>query len=151
VVRRPGTSFKHNWSIAMPLLYFGFLSVALLWLFFALVWAAALLFWPITLLIAAWVLWRGRGRWSSGEAGGRPERMQRPVRRDAGRNEAFRNEAFEGYREETLHRLDEEQGKFRDFLERLRRSRDKQEFDAYMAARRARPAVEGPHGSTSPA
>ena len=38
-------------------------------------------------------------------------------------------------------RLDEEHGKFREFLQRLRRSRDKQEFDAFMAGRRGRPAI----------
>jgi Protein of unknown function (DUF2852) len=134
----------------MPLLYFGFLSVALVWLIFAMVWAVALLFWPITLLIAAWFLWRGRKRWSPRHAGN-PEQRSAPVRSGSGRHDPLRNQAFEAYREETLHRLDEEQGRFRDFLERLRSSRDKQEFDAYMSARRGRPAVEGPHGGASPA
>jgi tRNA A-37 threonylcarbamoyl transferase component Bud32 len=40
-----------------------------------------------------------------------------------------------------MNRIDEEQEKFREFLQRLRRSRDRQEFDQYMAARRSgRPA-----------
>ncbi len=52
-----------------------------------------------------------------------------------------RNGAFEAYREETMRRLDEESAKFREFLQRLRRSRDKQEFDAFIDGRRGRPAI----------
>jgi hypothetical protein len=52
-----------------------------------------------------------------------------------------RNTAFDDYRRETLSRLDEESAKFREFLQRLRRSRDKQEFDRFMAERRPRPSL----------
>jgi hypothetical protein len=48
------------------------------------------------------------------------------------------NRAFDEYREETLRRLEEEQREFRDFLVRLRMAKDKQEFDQFMADRRAR-------------
>ncbi len=44
--------------------------------------------------------------------------------------------AFDEYREEALRRLEEERGKFADFLERLRKSRDKEAFDRFMAERR---------------
>ena len=45
------------------------------------------------------------------------------------------NSAFDDYRAETLHRLEEEQKEFQEYLERLRRARDKAEFDSFMAER----------------
>jgi hypothetical protein len=50
------------------------------------------------------------------------------------------NRAFDEYRMETLRRLEEEQVEFKDFLERLRHAKDKQEFDAFMAQHRTKPA-----------
>src|ERR1700704_2804980 len=38
------------------------------------------------------------------------------------------NRAFDEYRMETLRRLEEEQTEFRDFLDRLRHAKDKEEF-----------------------
>ena len=46
------------------------------------------------------------------------------------------NAAFDDYRAETLRRLEEEQKEFVAYLERLRRARDKAEFDQFMAERR---------------
>ena len=46
--------------------------------------------------------------------------------------------AFEEYRAETLRRLDQEQKEFQDFLDRLRRAKDKAEFEQFMAERRVR-------------
>ena len=40
-----------------------------------------------------------------------------------------------------MSRLDEESAKFREFLARLCRSKDKQEFDRFMAGRRPRPRL----------
>ncbi len=124
----------------MPLLFLGFIFVMLFWLFWAMVWAAALLFWPLTLLIAGVLLLRGLMRRSQRSIG---VRAQDPRdRQGAARHKgAFRHSAFEDYRRETMARLDEESAKFREFLQRLRRSRDKQEFDAFMAGRRGRPAI----------
>jgi hypothetical protein len=48
------------------------------------------------------------------------------------------NHAFDEYRTETLRRLEEEQREFKEFLERLRFARDKEEFDQFMAERRNR-------------
>src|SRR5712672_721605 len=50
------------------------------------------------------------------------------------------NRAFDEYRMETLRRLEEEQTEFRDFLDRLRHAKDKEEFDQFMAQHRTRPA-----------
>jgi hypothetical protein len=40
---------------------------------------------------------------------------------------------------ETLRRLEEEQTEFKDFLDRLRHAKDKEEFDQFMAQHRQRP------------
>jgi ABC-type multidrug transport system fused ATPase/permease subunit len=121
----------------MPLLFLGFFFMMLVWLFWAVawvvVWAVVMLAWPLAFLLAGVMLWRGLMRRSQHSVG--------PRAQPAGRNGAFRNSAFEDYRRETMMRLDEEHGKFREFLQRLRRSRDKQEFDAFMAGRRGRPAI----------
>ena len=53
------------------------------------------------------------------------------------------NRAFDEYRSETLKRLEEEQREFKDFLERLRFAKDRDEFDQFMAERRSRPRDEG--------
>jgi hypothetical protein len=59
------------------------------------------------------------------------------------------NAAFDAYREEQLRRLDEERRKleeeqklFRDFVEKVRRAKDQDEFDRFMAERRSTPPAE---------
>lgn len=42
------------------------------------------------------------------------------------------NRAFDSYKAEALRRLEEEQEAFESFLQRLRTSKDKTEFDAFM-------------------
>jgi hypothetical protein len=49
------------------------------------------------------------------------------------------NSAFDDYRREMLRRLEQDHQDFKSFLERLRRAKDKQEFDQFMAER-------DPHG-----
>ncbi len=44
--------------------------------------------------------------------------------------------AFATYRTDTLRQLDAEERGFADFLTTLRQARDRQEFDAFLAARR---------------
>ena len=50
------------------------------------------------------------------------------------------NRAFDEYRMETLRRLEDEQKEFREFLDRLRHAKDKEEFDLFMQQHRSRPA-----------
>ena len=49
------------------------------------------------------------------------------------------NRAFDEYRVETLRRLEEEQHEFKNFLDRLRHAKDKEEFDQFMAQHRPKP------------
>lgn len=61
-----------------------------------------------------------------------------PLSRDTG------NVAFEAYKADEIRRLEEErrklaaeQGAFEDFLDDLKRAKDREQFDAYMARRHA--------------
>jgi hypothetical protein len=104
------------------------------------------LFWPLGFVVLAFALgsgrmgcWRGRdmSRWHQGasmrSAAGT---WWQPPQRSSG------NKAFDDYRTETLRRLEDEQREFHDFLDRLRNSKDKVEFDQFMAERRNRPNPE---------
>ena len=52
------------------------------------------------------------------------------------------NLAFDDYKAETLKRLEDEQREFSGFLERLRRAKDKAQFDQFIAERGSTPAGE---------
>jgi hypothetical protein len=111
------------------------------------------LYWPVGLAILAYLLWSGRmgcwkhgrrggwyGGWYQGDAEGRQGRHDGPSGGWGGRDRGSSgNRAFDEYRAETLHRLEEEQREFRDFLDRLRFAKDKAEFDEFLAERRRRP------------
>jgi hypothetical protein len=80
-----------------------------------------ILFWPLGLAILGYTIWSGRmGCW---------KRRTRIGTRKSG------NTAFDAYREETLRRLEDEQAAFEGFLDRLRRAKDKAEFEQFMAER----------------
>ena len=100
--------------------------------------------WPIGLALLAYLIWSGRmGCGSHGRWYGRQEKMERwreNWRRGWGGSSG--NAAFDEYRAETLKRLEEEEREFRDFLDRLRKAKDKAEFDQFMADRRNKP--QGP-------
>jgi hypothetical protein len=113
--------------------------------------------WPIGLLVLGFLLgrshWRrrawGPGCWyntaqaqTGGRAGAWGAGMFDWGSRGPGAPPASGNNAFDEYRAETLRRLEEEQKEFQEYLERLRRARDKAEFDQFMADRRTRPEPE---------
>jgi hypothetical protein len=113
---------------------------------------AFILFWPVGLAILAYMLWSGRmgcGRY--GDMSRWQQRWDNKVQRWGrdfrGGFQSSGNRAFDEYREETLTRLEEEQREFRAFLDRLRKAKDKEEFDQFMADRRSRPAGT-PQGDT---
>jgi Protein of unknown function (DUF2852) len=111
-------------------------------------------FWP---LAAAYIAWKCMGYPV-------PEGLREPVERVYGAFGGFTplrdvrwnaapftgtgNRAFDEYRraelerlEQERRRLDDEAREFRSFVEELKRAKDREEFDAYMAKRRA---GEGP-------
>ena len=109
--------------------------------------------WPVGLMLLAFLAGSGRLRWmrnggcgpgawfnlseTRGE-GGTPDRRWGSSAWSRPRTAASGNKAFDEYREDTLRRLEEEEREFQAFLERLRKARDKSEFDAFMAERRNR-------------
>jgi len=123
--------------------------------------------WPIGLIILGFLIGCGRfGCWHRanyagyGPMGGfghgmdrfenKMARMQERMDRVRARMERFKsrgdwwgpspsgNRAFDEYRSETLRRLEDEQREFKEFLERLRFAKDRDEFDQFMAERRNR-------------
>ena len=92
--------------------------------------------WPVGLALLAYLIWSGRmGCGSHGRWHGRQERWRENWRRSPWSGSSG-NAAFDEYRTETLKRLEEEEKEFRDFLDRLRKAKDKEAFDSYMAERR---------------
>lgn len=91
-------------------------------------------FWPVGLALLAYMIWSKR-MFSKGcahrrEFGSRYQfRMHRHGFHSSG------NTAFDAYKADTLDRLEREQGEFESFLERLRTSKDKSEFDQYLDER----------------
>jgi hypothetical protein len=114
-------------------------------------WIAAMIlafwvFWPLGLALLAFLLFSGRLRACGPNGAGRWHNMQGHGggwgcggRGKWGRASGSGNAAFDDYRAETLRRLEEEQQEFVAYLERLRRAKDKAEFDQFMAERRNRP------------
>ncbi len=114
--------------------------------------AAFAIWWPLGLAALALTFWRTKmGCWNHhgrhGRFADKMERMQWKMERMRGVMEgrgfygpSSGNRAFDDYRMETLRRLEEEQKEFREFLDRLRHAKDKEEFDAFMAQHRPKPA-----------
>ena len=95
------------------------------------------MFWPLGMATLGYLAWTGRLK-SLATGRGRTPGQWFNLRTDAAApGGPSGNKAFDDYRAETLRRLEEEQREFVDYLERLRRARDKAEFDGFMAERRA--------------
>ena len=124
------------------------------WIAFAVL--GFIIFWPLGLATLAFLFWSGRMGCGMGGADRYEHRMnrlqskmERLKERMGGRHGGFGggwgggpssgNRAFDEYRMETLRRLEEEQSEFRNFLDRLRHAKDKEEFDAFMAQHKQRP------------
>jgi len=112
----------------------------------ALMVAGFVVFWPVGLAILSWMLWTRRHRtptWFDRvaaviTAAGAP-----------GMRGASGNSAFEEWKRGELDRLDQERRRlaeaeqdFAAFLDQLKRARDREEFDRFMAARTAPPPAQ---------
>ena len=110
-------------------------------------WLAAMVlgfivFWPIGLILLGYIIWSGRmgcsrnpSRWRGWSSTGR----------------GTGNSAFDEYREQTLKRLEEEQAAFEQFLGRLRKAKDKAEFDQFMDERKHAGETGESQGTLQPA
>ena len=101
-------------------------------------WIAAMIlgfifFWPIGLAILIYAI--GSKRMMS---------CKKHRKGHYGRFRPTGNHAFDTYRDETLKRLEEEQGAFESFLDRLRQAKDKAEFDQFMNEQRSGLVPGGP-------
>lgn len=109
-------------------------------------WIAAMIlgfvfFWPVGLALLAYMIW-GKKMFARSCGHRRTHGQDHDHHQDHhwGRH-AMRaaqptgNRAFDSYKAETLRRLEEEQEAFEAFLQRLRTSKDKTEFDAFMEDR----------------
>ncbi len=100
-----------------------------------------ILFWPVGLVILGYTIWSGRmGCW---------KHIRKSTRRASSNSTG--NSAFDDYRDETLRRLQEEQQDFEGFMERLRKAKDKAEFDQFMRDRRTGNTGGNPTGEPHPA
>lgn len=93
-----------------------------------------ILFWPAGLAVLFYLVWSGKMQtWKKEHGFGCSSSSFR-------RHGSTGNSAFDAYRDETLKRMEEERKAFGEFMEKLRRAKDQQEFDQFMAERRAAPS-----------
>ena len=122
--------------------------------------AGFVVFWPLGLL-ALFLKWKNGEMWRGASDSAAPWASFKkpdfqawlagsrspPVTASAGSG----NAAFDAYKREQMQRLDEERRKledeqkaFRDFVEKVRRAKDQDEFDRFMAERSAPQTVRPP-------
>jgi len=90
-------------------------------------------FWPAGLFVLFYVLTGG----DTGEVFSRAKNWVTDKVSDMnGAKSTSGNAAFDAYRDDTMKRLHEEQRAFGDFMERLKRARDQEEFERFMDERR---------------
>ena len=89
-------------------------------------------FWPVGLALLAYMIWSKRmfsKHRSNRNHVSCSHRTMKTTFKTSG------NTAFDAYKADTLRRLEDEQGNFESFLQRLRESKDKSEFDQFMEDR----------------
>ena len=117
--------------------------------------AGFIIFWPLGLLALFLQLWNGE-MWKGASEGNVPWANWKMPSTDGWRAPSYGfassgNAAFDDYKrtqlarlEEERRKLDEEQKAFREHLARLRKAKDQEEFDRFMAERKAPPPSETP-------
>jgi Protein of unknown function (DUF2852) len=122
-------------------------------------------FWPVGLALLGWKIFNGkirhdgdfgqfaRERWGEFERRSGLGSMSRDF---AGGWRTSGNSAFDDWRKAELERLEEERRKiheaeqaFYDYLEGLRRAKDREEFERFMASRAARASQNGAPGGAA--
>jgi hypothetical protein len=117
-------------------------------------------FWPVGLALLGWKIYQGKSRYEGDFGDFAREKWGEFERRSgigggfggtsrdfAGAWRTSGNSAFDDWRKAELERLEEERRKiheaekaFYDYLEGLRRSKDREEFERFMASRAAQQA-----------
>ncbi|KPU84389.1 hypothetical protein JI58_04100 [Marinosulfonomonas sp. PRT-SC04] len=96
--------------------------------------------WPVGLALLFYMIWSKRMFFGICRS---KRRMSRHQFRHAEHSSG--NTAFDAYKADTLRRLEDEQGKFGEFLQRLRDAKDKSEFDNFMDHRAQKANNPAPH------
>jgi hypothetical protein len=109
-------------------------------------WIAAMIlgfifFWPVGLALLAYMIW-GKQMFAH-SCSHRRLHDQGWGRHGFRSGQHTGNHAFDTYKAEALRRLEDEQEAFEAFLQRLRNSKDKTEFDAFMDERARATTAEG--------
>ena len=108
------------------------------WAWIAAMVLAFIIFWPVGLALLAYMIW---GKHMFSRSCGKRRHAHHESRNHAWGwqgdrvGQATGNHAFDTYKAEALRRLEDEQSAFEAFLQRLRTSKDKSEFDAFMEDR----------------
>ncbi len=103
------------------------------WAWIATTVLAFIVFWPVGLALLVYMIW-GKRMFRNSSCAHRHDRHARRWGPDVYRSTSG-NSAFDSYKAEALRRLEEEQQAFEAFLQRLRNSKDKSEFDTFMEER----------------
>ncbi len=101
-------------------------------------------FWPVGLALLAYMIW-GKQMFARSCASRRSHDSW------VSRTQPTGNHAFDSYKAEALRRLEDEQHAFEAFLQRLRNSKDKTEFDAFMDERARSASAPVDTGNEAPA
>ncbi|MFZ1512124.1 MAG: DUF2852 domain-containing protein [Tabrizicola sp.] len=113
-----------------------------------------IIFWPVGLALLAYMIW-GKQMFARSCGHRRRHDHSHSWGRHAMRpGQPTGNGAFDDYKAQALRRLEEEQEAFEAFLQRLRSSKDKSEFDSFMDERArsnaAQDAAEAAGADASP-
>jgi uncharacterized protein DUF2852 len=99
---------------------------------------ALVLWWPLGLMILAFIIWsRTMGCCGLNFGPWNVRAAELPNARWFNQQPTTGNRSFDEYRADTLRRLEQEERDFHDFLGRLRMAKDKAEFDQFMTERRS--------------
>ncbi|SKA29564.1 DUF2852 domain-containing protein [Consotaella salsifontis] len=112
-----------------------------------------MIYWPLGLAMIAYILWGDRLEAFRRDVNRSTDRVMCGFRRAGMRRpfgmERTGNVAFDDWREKELARLDEERRKlheaseeFESYARELRRAKDQEEFDRFMASRKPRPSTD---------
>ncbi len=112
-------------------------------------------FWPLGLAMLAWIIWGDEIRRIAGGWKSQFGSMSRSAPTWTHSASATGNMAFDEYRAKELKRLEEERRKidamraeFEEFLNEVRRAKDQEEFERFMAAFEERSARAESEGSS---
>ena len=111
-----------------------------------------IIFWPLGLAVLAYIIWgekfggspeKAQAYWNKGKAWCSSNKAHHGWKHHRYAATSSGNAAFDEYRDEQLRRLEEERARldaeidaFHEYMENLRKAKDREEFDRFMSERR---------------